>query len=112
MMYETGEDIEYFHTYLKDLQELMPNSIKTVDLYESDMAKRFFAASGGYAREIANIIDTTFEMSDLTKKLEPQHYARGFAVSCSNGLADELNPFTAPIDEVDRHVATITGSVK
>jgi hypothetical protein len=76
------------------------------------MAKRFFAASGGYAREIANIIDTTFEISDLIKKFEPQNYARGFAISCSNGLADEFNPFIAPIDEVDRHVAKITGSAK
>ena len=109
MMYGSEEEIEYFHTYLKDLQELMPASIKTVDLFGPDMAKRFFVASRGYAREIANIIDTTLEMSNIHEKLEPAQYSIGFAISCSSELANECNPFMAPIEEIDKQLCLLTG---
>ena len=108
MMYGSDGDKEYFHTYLEELQDLMPETIKTVDLFAPEMAKRFYVASGGYAREIANIIDTTFEISDLSKKLDLGHYARGFAISCSNGLAEECNPFTDPLNIVEKQLSILT----
>lgn len=102
LKYQTSKQKQYFCNYLKALQGRL--GVETDDLYSDDMAKRFYVASGGYVREISNILDTTLECSNLSKKLSADDYAKGFAMSCSNGLADSMNPFLDDISTVDAHI--------
>jgi type II secretory pathway predicted ATPase ExeA len=105
LKYHTPKEKEYFCNYLKGLQGKM--QIDTENLCSEKMAKRFYVASGGSVREISNILDTTLECSDISKKLTADDYAKGFAMSCSNGLAEVMNPFLDDMCKVDAHIDMI-----
>lgn len=102
MMYHNDEHRTYFQSYLRSLQAILP--VETVDIFEPEIAARFFLATKGHARDISYTIDMTLENSDLSKPLQASNYAIGFGLACSNGLAEEFNPFTAPFKDVEHRL--------
>lgn len=91
--YDTKEQQKEFRAILKAIQNTLP--LPSVELYEANLAQRFYFASLGLFDYVAKVIDKAVKLAGefKLKRLTEGLFAQAFAAEVWRGVPKRLNPF-------------------
>lgn len=91
--FDTKEQQKQFRAILKAVQNTLP--VPSVELYEANLAQRFYFASLGLFDYVAKVVDKAVRLAGeyKLKRLTEGLFAQAFAAEVWRGVPKRLNPF-------------------
>lgn len=85
------EDLRYFATYLKSIQQA--TNVKSIEFSDNELTTRFWLATGGMLAAISRIVEFAMGAADLKSGITKEDLATGYKLFNPMSTGDDQNPF-------------------